>query len=771
MWTSLAKFILSKKQFILFVFLIITLFFGFKASEVKLAFNPGKILPTTDATYIDYLKFKEKFGEDGNAMILGVQSSHLFQKDFFNSWDQLTNQLQKVKGIKKVLSISNLPLLGKDTINKKFVFNPIISEPVRTQFQLDSIKSLLNNQPFYEGLIFNINKNATIMAITFDDGIMQTSARNRLIKEIQQLAKDFEKTENVKVHLSGLSYIKTVVSALVAKEFVLFLGLSVLISATILFLFYRSIAFVFYPILLVLFGVVWSVGLMATFGYEITLLTGVIPPLIVIIGVPNSILIINKYRIELQNGNDKLQALYITIQKISLTTFIANLTTAIGFGVLYFTNSNVLKEFGITAAIGVMLTWLLFLVMLPIVLSFIKPIKFNEAKLSKANIFDGFLEKIIYLVQYRRKLIYFSVLFLLIFGAIGVSRLSTNGFVVDDLPKNDPVYQDLKFFETTFNGVLPLEFSIDAKRKNGILKLPNLKKIEKMDKLIHQYPEFGKSFSINNVLKYTSQTFYNGKPEFYRLPNEMEKNFILLYAANTGKQGNLMNNFLDEDKQTTRLTFQMKDIGSEKVNQLLIDLKPKVDAIFNPERYDVKITGPVVMYVKGTNYLIKNLRESLLLAVFLIALIMFLLFRSFKMIIISLIPNLIPLFITAGLMGYFGLALKPSTVLIFSIALGIATDQTIYFLTRYQQELVNENFSTIEMISKTIKETGLSMIYTAIILFFGFGVFAFSTFGGTVALGTLLAITLILSMLFNLLFLPALLCSIQKRNSLILTVK
>ncbi|MBC7654954.1 MAG: MMPL family transporter, partial [Oligoflexus sp.] len=508
MWTNLAKFILSKKQFILFVFLIITLFFGYKASQVKLAFNPGKILPTTDATYIDYQKFKEKFREDGNAMILGVQSPNLFQKDFFNNWDKLTNQLQKLKGIKKVLSISNLPLLGKDTINKKFVFNPIISEPVRTQLQLDSIKSLFGNQPFYEGLIFNINKNAAITAITFDDGIMQTSARNPLIKEIQQLAKNFEKTENVKVHLSGLPYIKTVVSALVAKEFVLFLGLSVLISAIILFLFYRSIALVLYPILLVLFGVVWSVGLMATFGYEITLLTGVIPPLIVIIGIPNSILIINKYKMELQNGNDKLQALHTTIQKISLTTFIANLTTAIGFGVLYFTNSNVLKEFGITAAIGVMLTWLIFLAMLPIILTFIKSIKVNEAKMNKANIFDGCLEKIIHLVQYRRKLIYAVVILLLIFGGFGVSKLSTNGFVVDDLPKNDKVYQDLKFFENTFNGVLPLEFSIDAKRKNGILKLNNLKKIEKLDKLIHQYPEFGKSLSINNVLKYTSQTFY-----------------------------------------------------------------------------------------------------------------------------------------------------------------------------------------------------------------------------------------------------------------------
>ncbi|MBK0381884.1 MMPL family transporter [Pedobacter sp. SD-b] len=695
-------------------------------------------------------------------MVLGVKSPRLFKKDFFNNWQFLNNELQKLKGIKKVLSITNLPLLAKDTIHRKFKFNPISDHPIQNQSDLDSIKNILSQQPFYEGLLFNLDKDATIIAITFDDGVMQTPARNKLINKIQNLVKNFENVENVKIHLSGLPYIKSVVSALVAKEFILFLGLSILISAIILFLFYRSWAMIFYPILLVLFGVIWSVGFMASCGYEITLLTGVIPPLMVIIGIPNSILIINKYKGELQNGQDKIEALRITIQKISLTTFIANLTTAIGFGVLYFTNSDVLKEFGITAAIGVMLTWMIFLVMLPIILGYLKIEK--ESKEVKTNIFDGFLNKIIEIVIRKRKWVYIGVLFLLIFGAIGVSKISTNGFVVDDLPKNDPVYQDLKFFEATFKGVLPLEFSIDAKRKNGIIKLYNLKKIEKLDQLIHQYPEFGKSFSINNVLKYTSQTFYNGKPAFYRLPNEMEKDFILLYVANTGKQNNLMNNFLDEDKQTTRITFQMKDVGSEKVNQLLVDLKPKVNAIFNPAKYNVNITGPVVMYVKGTNYLLKNLRQSLLLAVFLIAMIMLVLFRSFKMIIISLVPNLIPLFITAGLMGYFGLALKPSTVLIFSIALGIASDQTIYFLTRYQQELLS-GFSVQQIVSKTIKETGLSMIYTAIILFFGFGVFAFSTFGGTVALGTLLAITLVLSMLFNLIFLPAILLTFSKKQS------
>ncbi|MFC5284335.1 efflux RND transporter permease subunit [Pedobacter alpinus] len=766
-WNKLSYFIINNRKSLLFIFVVITLLFFWKAREIKIAFNPGKILPSTDSTYIKYQNFRQKFGDDGNVMVLGVQNNNLFHQQFYQNWQKLHIKIEQTKGVKQVLSISNFVSLQKDTINKRFNLIKPDTKIALIPIYLDSIAKTLYKLPFYKNILFNDNKTATIMAITLDSNVLKSAKKIALIKAIEKNVNNFEKAQNTEVHISGLAYIKTVLSELVAKEFALFLALTILISGCFLAIFFKSFSSVFYPIILVICGVIWSVAFMVIFDFNITLLTGVIAPLMVIIGIPNSILIINKYQFEYQIHQNKKTALLLTIEKIGATIFIANLTTAIGFAVLYFTNSNVLQEFGITAAIGVMFTWLICLIILPIIFSFLAPpvIKEHQPLVEKKWI-TLFLEWVEKLVIYKLKAIYVTTLLLIIIAVLGVYQIKTNGFVVDDLPKSNAVYQDLKFFEDKFNGVLPLELEISNRKKNNIIKLSTLNKIDDLERLLKEYPAFGKAISLNNAVKYATQTFYNGNPNYYRTPNQFEGSFILEYVSNSGKGTNMTKSFVDSAKSSTRFTIQMKDIGSENVNNLIAKLKPRVDSVFNPKIYDVILTGPVIMYVEGTNYLVKNLKQSLILAIFLISLVMWFLFRSIKMVLISLIPNLIPLLITAGVMGFIGLALKPSTVLIFSIALGIASDQTIYFLTRYQQELKAGNFNILTIIKNTIKETGFSMIYTSIILFFGFGVFMFSTFGGTVALGGLLAITLLTSMLFNLIFLPALLISVYLKKDI-----
>lgn len=762
-WINLSTFILKQRKTLLALFIVISTIATWKATQIKIAFNPGKILPSTDSTFIRYQNFKQKFGEDGTVMVLGAKTNDLFEPKFYQNWKDLHQNIEEIKGVRQVLSIAGFVSLKKDTINKSF---SVVNNSLQSKkLNLNSLKDALYQLPFYQGILFSDDRKATIMAITLDSNVLKSSAKISLVSDIEKQVNKFENQQKAIVHLSGLPYIKTVLSNLVAKEFALFLALSVLISAFILWLFFRAMSSVFYPLILVIFGVIWSLAFMVFSGYDITLLTGIIAPLIVIIGVPNSILIINSYRFEYAKTQDKKASILITIQKNTLTTFIANLTTGSGFGVLYFTDSTVLQGFGVTAAFGVMFTWLICIFILPIILSFLaSPQDKFITKQNENGLVSRFLNWVITIVIHRRKMIYSVVIVLILLAFVGLSKLKTNGFVVDDLSKNNKVYTDLKFFENTFHGILPLEFDISTRKKNNIIKLSTLTKIDALEKVIQQYPAFGKSISINNAIKYASQTFYNGKPEFYRIPNQMEAGFILAYSANSGKKNNMLKTFVDSTKSSTRLTFQMRDIGSEKVTALLDELKPKIDKIFNPKIYEINITGPIVTYTSGTNYLVKNLKDSLLMAIGLIIIIMWILFRKPKMVIISLLPNLIPLLITAGIMGYFGMALKPSTVLIFSIALGIATDQTVYFLTRYQQEINIVTLTTLEIIVETIKETGRSMIYTATILFFGFGIFVFSTFGGTVALGCLLAITLVMSMLFNLIFLPVLLLSVNKTN-------
>jgi predicted RND superfamily exporter protein len=762
-WKKLANLILKNRLLILFIVLGLSTFMGFEASKVKLTYNAGKILPVTDSAYIRYTQFRKLFGEDATAMVLGVKSPNLFQKAFFNDWYELGSRIQKIKGIKGVVSLANIYKLQKDTTEHRFVLKPLITDTVTTQQAVDSVKNQVYSMPFYKGLILSGDKQSSLMAVSLDTKILNTPQRDKVIAAILAEIKPFEAKQNVTIHISGQPYIRTVISKLVSHEFVLFLGLSLGITALILLIFFRSFYPVIFPVIVVIFGVIWSLGVLVLNGYNITLLTGIIPPLIVIIGIPNSIFLLNKYYHEFALTGDKMQSLHTVIEKVGITTFIANVTTAIGFGVLCFTNSQILTEFGLVASISIMLTFALTLILIPIIFSYLPAPGKSQSGIKDGKLMQSLLAKIDYAVHHKRPAIYTGVAVLLLISGYGLTRINVNSYIVDDLPKKSSTLTDLRFFESNFKGVLPLDVSIDSKRKNGLMNLAMIRKVERLENMISAYPEFSRSISLTQVLKYSTQAFYGGDSSYYRLPDNMEQNFILSYAANSGKSsGNMLHNYLDSTKQITRVSFQMVDVGSKKLNVIFDNLRPRIDSIFNPHKFHVELTGSSVIFVKGANYMVKNLYESLSLAIVLIALVMWILFRGIRMIAISILPNLIPLVITAGLMGYLGIALKPSTILIFSIAMGISSDQTIYFLTRYRNELRSTQKSISQIVSETIHETGISMIYIATILFFGFGVFAASTFGGTVALGILLSVTLLVAMICNLTLLPAFLLSAQK---------
>ncbi|RYG17562.1 MAG: Fis family transcriptional regulator [Chitinophagaceae bacterium] len=699
-------------------------------------------------------------------MVLGIQTTAIYEKENYAQWAQLATEIQKLKGIKGVLSIGKLFELQKDTINQRFMVLPLPAKPLQNDAEMDSLKNKIQGMPFYEGLLFNKTSHATLMAVTFDPKVLNSVSRNPILKEIEAKAKAFEKSTKIDVHLSGLPFIRTATSALVSKEFVLFLGLSILVSAIILLFFFRNFYAVFFPILVVVMGVVWSIGTLVLFGYEITILTGLIPPLIVIIGIPNSILLLNKYHTELKKHGDQHRALSITIERIAITTLIANVTAAIGFGVLYFTGSELLMQFGGVAALNVMFTWLMCLCLIPIIFSYLPLPKGKANTPHVPNFLDRILATTDVLVQQKSGLIYMLTIILTAISFIGIYRININGYVVDDLPKSSKILTDLKFFEKNFEGILPLEISVDTRKKNGVLSISTLNKIDRMESMIASYPEFSRSISLNTGLKYASQAFYNGDSAFYRLPTDIEKNFILAYAANSGKgNGNMLTNFVDKDKQTARVSFQMADVGSKRLDQLLLELKPRIDSILSPKRFNVELTGSSIIFSKGTDYLLEHLFESIGLAIVLISVLRLAQFKSLGIMFISLLPNIVPLIITAGLMGFFDISLKPSTILIFTIAFGLASDQTIYFLTRYQQELTLTNYSVSKVVSDTIRETGVSMTHIALILFFGFGIFTASTFGGTVVLGLLLSITLIVALIFNLTLLPALMLWLDKKKT------
>lgn len=761
MWLTIAKLILRNRFALLLVLLFLTLFMGYEASRVQLSYEFARVLPVNNPDYQDYVKFKDTFGEDGSLMILGIDDSSIWRLQQFNDWQELANTIKKSPGVEEVISIGRLyNILRNDTL-QRLDFKPILSHKLKTQTELDSMHDVISGLRFYEGLIFNNQNNSTLMAVSFNRKMLNSKNRIDLVKYIKQKGLEFEKKHHTPVHFSGLPYIRTEISNKVAAELLVFLLLGFIVTGLILMIFFRSFNVVFFSLLVVVIGVIWSLGTITLLGFKITILTGLIPPIIIVIGVPNSILLLNKYQIDYQQHGNRMMALTRTITKIGVTTFLANVTTAIGFGVFYFTNSEVLVQFGLVAAINVMTTYSISLVVIPIIFSLLPPPSSKHTKHLKGRWITRFLESVDHWVHNYRIRIYLTVLGAILISLIGMMKIKTIGYVVDDLPKNNPVYMDMKFFEKTINGVLPLEISVDTKRRGGVFSPVTLYKINRLQKLLVGYDEFSKPLSIVEVIKFSYQAYKEGQ-RYYVLPGAQELSELGNYVTGN-KDQNKFHSVMDSAKQVTRVSLLMADVGSVRMKEILNELRPKIDSIFDPGKYTVKITGSSLIFLKGNDYLLKNLKESVLLAIFLISIIMFMLFMSFRMISIAILPSLIPLLITAGIMGFFGIPLKPSTILIFSIAFGIASDGTMYFLTKYRQELMQHNSNISKTVSVTIRETGVSMVYVAFILFAGFLIFVASDFGGTRSLGILISFTLLIAMCSNLILLPSLLVSLERR--------
>lgn len=766
MWRWLSNKILRNRLAFIIAIGLITIYMAYEGSKLQLSYEFARVLPSDDTTYIEYEGFKKLFGEDGSVMVIGLKDSNLFKLEKFNGWYTLANTIKNIEGIKEVMSVGSIYNIAVNDSLKRFEFNSLVKGRLSTQQEVDSVKIVLESLPFYEGLIYNRESGATIMAITFAKKDLNSQHRIEIVNEIKALAAEFEKNHGIELHYSGMPFIRTEYMNKVSGEMKIFLILAIIVTAAILWVFFRSFSSVFFSVVVVAVGVVWSIGIIHLLGYKITILSGLIPPLIMVIGVPNCIFLINKYHSEYTSHHNRIKALARTIETIGVTLFLANITTAIGFGVLYFTNSSLLVEFGVVAAINTMTTYFITLILIPIILSFLPVPSAKHTKHLEAKRINKILDTVVYLVTHKRKAIYVTLTIITAVSIYGMNKINVIGFVVDDLPKKDRIYTDLSFFEDNFNGVLPFEIFIDTKKENGVFAENGaaLYKIKRLQKIFAEYPDsiFSKPISVVEAIKFSYQGYKNGASKYYILPPPSELQKLKEYLPTLKGRESRLQTFLDSTNRYTRVSIQMADVGSKRIKEIMNDIRPRVDSIFEKENYTVNLTGHSLMFLKGNDYLLKNLLESLLIEIILITLVGLALFRSLRIILLSKLPCLIPLVITAGIMGFAGINFKPSTILIFSIAFGISSDGTIYFLTRYRQELKKRKISRPEAIAITIKDTGISMFYTAIILFCGFGIFAASSFGGTVALGILISLTLIMALCTNLLLLPALLLSINK---------
>ncbi len=766
MWIRIADFIIKQRLWLSLIIGLVTLFMAYFASKVEMSYDFARTVPPNDPDMVMLEQFRKQFGEDSNIIAVGLRDSAVYQLKNFKAFSELTNEIREIKGVNNVISLPAIKMILRDT--SKFYLTNVFPDSIESQADLDNALATARNQKIYMGQIVNETNGATMMLISVQKEVMNSSKREDLMAELLAFGKKFENNTNLTLHYAGLPFIRSVVSSQVKKEMQIFLFASAFITGLIMFLFFKSFRAVIFSLIIIAIVVVWTLGTLALFGFKITLLSGLIPPVIVTIGITNAIYLLNKYHVEYDKTKNKEQAIKTVVLKMGLATFLTNLTVAIGFLTLLSTDILILREFGIVAGLNIMALFLVSLVMIPSIFSWLPAPTEKHLRHLDFKIMGGFLKTVDIMVHRHRPVIYIVSVVLAVVSAYGIWSLKSVSYMVDDIPEESQIKKDLKFFEANFSGIMPLEIVVEfiTKKRRPILDVGNMQKIDEFESFLDSISVVSKPVSFLSFIKASKQAFYNNNPSRYSLPNKSEGAFILRYMKGQTDNSGLFASFVDTTFSKMRITSQIADIGSVKMDSLVHTvIEPRMNEIFvSSERDSIKtaITGTTKIFIKGNKFLIENLQESLLLAVLLITLSMVFLFANVRMIIISLLPNLLALMITAGLMGYLNIPLKASTALIFSITFGISVDNSIRFLAKYRQEILSNNFFIPLAVSESILETGKSIMYTSVALFAGFIIFAFSNFGGTVALGLLTSITLVISMFTNLILLPALIMTFDR---------
>ena len=846
MWKRIADFILRNRFFILGLITLITVFFAYHAfTGLKLENKYGIVLPKNSPTTENYKKFKALFGEDGGALIIGIQTDSLYTEENFLKWKELGDSILQFDGVESVVSEATLFSIRNDTSAAKFEINRIFSDITYQEKSIDSIRREIKQNPLYKGLLYSEKGNVSLMMVAIDETFLSDKIKMNVVLDIEKLSQKYEVNFG-KIHFAGLPHLRVQISKRILGEMIFFVVLSLLVTSCLLFLFFRSFRVVLICLIVVCIAVIWSLGSVAFLEFRLSSLMALLPALMIVIGVPNCIFLMTKFHQEMKEHGNKVKALSLVIQKIGTATFLTNFTTAIGFLTFAFTNSNHLMQFGIVASTNIMMVFLLSLCILPTLTSFFNPPKARHLKHLDRKFAVGMLNFIVEIVQKRRKLIYFISLIFVLISLYGITKIKLTGNITSDLPKEDSIYKDVKFMEKHFGGAIPFEMLISYKESGRLMTKSTLTKVAEIQALLQNDSLFSRSISPVDFVKLINMSYYGNNPDKYTLIANRDRLRLKKYVdnlavSNINGGGFSLKDLVDTTTCTIRIRCQMKDIGSIEVHDKVNSLKIQVDEILNPtkreierlykiskasnqkkrsnyidlifeanssiasgvgaiyaqkypklemqfsnnpdfirryysekdflpnlrkainrEYFDVIYTGVSVVASDGTRYLVNNLISSLIFAIICIGVLMALLFRSWRMVLISMIPNIIPLIVTAGIMGFFGIPLKASTLLIFSIAFGISIDDTIHFLSKYRQELKNKHWDLKSCVLIAIRESGLGMFYTSIVLFCGFSVFAFSQFGGTQALGILISITLLVAMVNNLVLLPAMLLSMDK---------
>lgn len=844
MWQTIANIILRNRFIIIGVLTLLTVFFGYQAlSGLKLDNKYGILLPQNADAKVNYDRFKEMFGEDGGALIIGIETDSLYTERNFLKWKELGDSILKFDGVESIISEATMFTVSNNEEARKFEAHPVFSDTKFKEKSVDSIEREIKNNPLFKGILYSKDERVSLMSVGVDESFITDQKKANIIIDIEDVVRSYEPYFG-KARFAGMPHLRVVIGKQVMKEMYVFIALLILVTSLLIFLFFRSWRVVFVCNLVVAIAVIWSIGSIGVMGYDLTIIMALIPPLMIVIGIPNCIFLVTKYHQEILEHGNKVKALTRVIKKIGTATFLTNFTTSLGFLTFVTTNSPKLMEFGICAAMNIIFIFMISITILPIILSLSRTPKQRHLQHLERKLAVGLLNKLVDITVNHRKWVYVAMIAVITFSIVGLLQVKATGNITGDLPEGHQILEDFNFLQDNFGGSIPFEILVDYKEPSRLGKSTTLERIEAIQKKYSTDTLFSRHISYIDFLKAANMAYHHNDSTQYRLVTSKRKLAMLKryidssLVTNSNTVGMALNELIDTSNHVLRIRSQIRDIGSYEISDKADSMRLELDEILNPDKktiekyykrfkkgdmayadsilfeypaifnavtgkisngddekqfefdsnpdlvkeyyqkpefkqqlrasidheyFDVILTGTAIVASNGTKYMVLNLFTSLLFAILAISVLMAILFRSSRMVMVSLIPNFIPLLFTAGIMGWFGIPLKPSTLLVFSIAFGISVDDTIHYLAKYRLELKSKQWDLKECVIMAIREAGLGMFYTSIVLFCGFSMFSFSQFGGTKALGLLISMTLLVAMITNLVILPTLLLSLERR--------
>ncbi len=735
---------------VIFVTAILLMLAVWFTLQVRFSYDYEDFFPKGDDDLEFFYSFREKFEHDDNFLLVGFRREEgCLNREFLTSLDSATRQISKIELADRSYSITNFNYFIKSPFG--FIDYPALHIDDPDRYAGDRLRILQDER--IAGKLVSTDFKTCIIFIKTNPGLDQSHAP-QFISDIKEVLRINHLHD---YHLLGKSNFQVELIRIQRNEFLLYATLSILLVGLITFLMFRSIWCVLICLFTVATALLIFTGMVGLLGFNQNVMSTLYPIVIIIIGISDAVHFLSKYISELQKNEQKKTALLKTLNDIGAATFLTAITSAIGFLTMLTSNVVPLKLFGVFSALGIIIAYLVVLFITSPLLKYFSLQQLAPKTKFKTDRFQwaGFLHRIYLLSKNHPKRIVVVMLLLMVVFAYGISRISTDIHIGAGMPKGAQITEDFEFFENHFNGFRPFEIAAIAQQDFLIDDPEILMEIDKVESYLKQFEIVNGLQSITMIYKSLNRAYHADQPSEYRLPED-EKYYALFKADLNQFKLNELNILISEDQKFGRISGFLSDAGTDSIRHVQDQIKSYITKNTDPSKVKFEITGTGIIFDKNTDYLRRNVINGVLLAFAGIGILMSVMFRNWRMVLISIVPNIIPLFVCAGIMGLLNIELDAPTSIIFGISYGIAVDDTIHFLSKFKIEL-NKGYSIELAIKNTFEETGKAVMIMSVILLFGFLILMASPTAATFNIGLLTGVTLFSAVWPDMLLLPIML--------------